>query len=239
MTGQTVLPISQFDEFTLEQFIGDNNSVLVDELNLLASRRRAKSIMYIWGAAGVGKTHLLNAVCKNARELGRPGLYLNLQQLQIDGAEADFFSDLLAMESGVFVGIDNLDQMQSDGALEQIVFKIYESVLAKQGDLLIAGSLPIREMGVELPDLKSRLALGGEYRIEEMQDQDKKSALQKRAHSRGFALDDSVMEYILSRFSRDTHSLFSLLDKLDDASLKDHRKVTIPFIRSIITADSR
>ena len=46
---------------------------------------------------------------------------------------------------------------------------------------------------------------------------------------------DETGRYLLTRFSRDTHSLFRLLDELDQASLSAQRRLTIPFVRTVVT----
>ena len=67
-----------------------------------------------------------------------------------------------------------------------------------------------------------------------MDDSEKKSALQQRAAGRGFTLDDTVARFIMSHYSRDTRALFSLLDKLDSESLQSQRKITVPFLKTLI-----
>ncbi len=234
MTGQTVIPISVGDEYTLDQFLGAKNAPMISELISLVSAQRSTNVMYIWGDNGVGKSHLLNACCEKAKAFGRPGLYLNLQQFSAQQS----LVDLQSVQPNMFVCIDNLDCVVKLRQLQQSVFTVYEAIVDRRGSLLVSGLLPIREQKIELEDLKSRLASGGDFAVEEMADSEKKVALQNRAQSRGFNLDDAVIEYILSRFSRNTHSLFALLDKLDSASLKNQRKVTIPFIRSLETAQN-
>ena len=46
-------------------------------------------------------------------------------------------------------------------------------------------------------------------------------------------MTEEVANYLLTRFPRDTHSLFALLDKLDSATLAAQRRLTIPFLRGL------
>ena len=65
-------------------------------------------------------------------------------------------------------------------------------------------------------------------------DDDKKRALKLRAVTRGFDLPDEVGDYLLRYFPRDMHALFALLDHLDTASVVAQRRLTIPFVKTVL-----
>ncbi len=46
-------------------------------------------------------------------------------------------------------------------------------------------------------------------------------------------MTEEVANYLLTRFPRDMHSLFALLDRLDTATLAAQRRLTIPFLRDL------
>ena len=47
-------------------------------------------------------------------------------------------------------------------------------------------------------------------------------------------LPRETLEYLMKRVPRDLHSLFEILDELDEASLAAQRRLTIPFIRDAL-----
>jgi DnaA family protein len=49
-------------------------------------------------------------------------------------------------------------------------------------------------------------------------------------------LSDEVMDFMLSRFSRDLGSLMQLLEHLDRFALQAQRGITIPLIKSMLEA---
>jgi hypothetical protein len=67
-----------------------------------------------------------------------------------------------------------------------------------------------------------------------LDDADKLQALHLRGQARGFELPDDVGGYLLLRLPRDMHALFAVLDRLDYASLAAQRRLTVPFIKSIL-----
>ena len=58
--------------------------------------------------------------------------------------------------------------------------------------------------------------------------------LRQAADARGIFLRDDVVDFMLTRFSRDMGSLMQLLDHLDRYALRTQRAVTIPLIRSML-----
>ncbi len=232
MSGQTVLPVSAADEVTLQNFAGKGNDILLGELDILVRGLRASNVLFLWGGRGFGKTHLLNACCVAARKCGRNGVYLNMQQSHLTAGDSLFDLDVLVPET--LVCIDGLDCVADSASLQQGLFAVYERVIGQGGAVLVSSSKPLKELSLSLKDLESRLSIGGIYQISELNDAEKYVALQQRAENRGFRLDNNVMAFILSHYSRDTRSLFALLDRLDNASLRSHRKITIPFIKSLI-----
>ena len=60
------------------------------------------------------------------------------------------------------------------------------------------------------------------------------AALQLRARHRGVDLPSDTARYMLTRSKRDMRSLYGLLDKLDLEALRAQRRLTIPFVRSVL-----
>ena len=58
--------------------------------------------------------------------------------------------------------------------------------------------------------------------------------LRQAADARGIFLGDEVMDYILTRFSRDLGSLMELLNRVDGYALQAKRGITIPLIKSMM-----
>ena len=100
--------------------------------------------------------------------------------------------------------------------------------------LVVAGRSQPGSSGLGLADLSSRLAAGTAYRLQPINDRQRREALQIRANELGFELSDEVAGYILQHLPRDTHWLFSLLERLDHSTLAAQRRVSIPFIKALL-----
>ena len=61
--------------------------------------------------------------------------------------------------------------------------------------------------------------------------------IKQEADARGFLLGGEVMDFMLTRFSRDLGSLMQLLDKLDSYALQTKRAITIPLIKTMLETE--
>jgi DnaA-homolog protein len=87
---------------------------------------------------------------------------------------------------------------------------------------------------VQLPDLRSRLLAALVVETDTLNDQQKLQVMQQRANSRGFDLKDDVGQFIMSRSARDMGSLVNVLALLEVESLRQQKKVTIPFVKQTL-----
>ena len=186
------------------------------------------SWIYLWGEAGIGKTHLLEAACRAAHEQGQTSRYIPL------GEKTSLSTALLEdVEQAALVCVDDVHAIAGDAVWEKALFALYEHLGAQGGMLVLAAQASPNASGFKLADLATRLAAGLVYQLQPLSDVEKISALRLRAQRRGLTMTEEVANYLLTRFSRDTHSLFALLDKLDVATLAAQRRLTIPFLRGL------
>ncbi|UCH52606.1 MAG: DnaA regulatory inactivator Hda [Pseudomonadota bacterium] len=233
MSQQLALNVRLRDASSLENFIPGRNRELVESLrvalNALArDGHSAQPVVYLWGESGSGRSHLLEGACRAVDESQRRAAYVPLDQ------GPPLSPALLEdRETAALVCLDNLDAVAGGEDWERALFALTERLRAAGGMLLVAASRPPRDLGLCLADLASRLAWGPIYHVQALDDDGKLEALRVRAMRRGLTLPDEVARYILSRQPRDVHSLFALLERLDQSSLREQRRLTIPFVRSL------
>ena len=76
---------------------------------------------------------------------------------------------------------------------------------------------------------------GQVFKIKPPDDQLKIEILKRKAKERSFELSNNVAEFLIHRISRDLNSLIKILDDIDRSSLAAKRKVTIPFVKELIS----
>lgn len=232
---QLPLRISLPDSSTFANFVSGVNGAAVEQVHRkLEGDGNDDAAIYLWGVPGCGKTHLLQAACHHAAAAGRTSVYLPLKNSRAENAEALFPDMLDGLENLELVCIDDIETVSADEAWETALFHLYNRVHATGSRLLVAGHLAPADLPLHLADLRSRLAWGWIFQLHVLVDEDKKKALKLRAATRGFDLPDDVGDYLLRYFPRDMHALFALLDRLDSASIVAQRRLTIPFVKTVL-----
>lgn len=225
---QLPLGLELRDSARFDGFFAGPNREAVDSLRLAAAGQ-GESLVYIAGPAGMGKTHLLQAACHHAAGNRRASTYLPMQQL-FELAPAV----LEGMEQMDLVCLDDVQLMAGDEAWEHGLFNLFNRLREAGGSLLVAGEQRPGLSGFCLPDLVSRLGWGVTYVLRPLDDADMLAALSCRAAGRGLELPEETASFLLKRIPRDPASVFNLLDRLDEASMIEQRRLTIPFVKSVL-----
>ncbi len=227
MTTQLALDLQLKASHTLENFITGTNELVIALLNNAAQLTGEKQL-FLWGEHFTGKSHLLQAACQLASDRQYTVSYLPLNQLieyspqLLDGLET---IDLICVDDVQLVA----DKMEWQEKLFDLINKVRET--GKQ--LVFAADLPPNELTLQLEDLRSRFNWGPVLKVAALNDQGIQQALQLRAQTRGFELPDNVASYMLKHFSRDMPGLFGKLEMLDQASLAEQRRLTVPFVKQV------
>lgn len=181
------------------------------------------------GPAGSGKTHLMLAAAADASQAGRRAAYLPLAHAR------GHLRDLLAMqENAGLVALDGLESIAGEREDEVALFDFHNRARAAGSTVLYAARESPANLGLVLPDLRSRLSQCTQLPLVPLDEPGRRELLRRRAEARGLLLDDAVLDYVFRRVGRDLASLANLLDQLDRASLSAQRRLTVPFVKGLI-----
>lgn len=194
----------------------------------------ATPAVFVYGAAGVGKTHLLQALCARAGEQQRAASYLPLRELVGYGPEL-----LLGAEHMALVCLDDAGAVLTQPDWNRALFNLYRELDERGGKLVLADEQPPASIAFSLRDLSSRLLAGTVLRVQPLDESDQVAALRLHAGQRGMELPDDVAGFLLRRLPRDMHSLCDFLDELDLASLTAQRRLTVPFVSQILAQQQK
>lgn len=225
---QLTLGIALREVASFTNFVGGCNREALETLQQAVANGEPAAF-YLWGESGAGASHLLQAICRAFTQRSEPAAYLPLTQLRGVPAAA-----LTGMEQLAAVCIDDIDVICGDATWEEAIFHLFNRVRDAGGMLVIAGHAPPAHVGLRLADLRSRLGAMIGFHLHALDDDSKMHAMQLRARHRGMELPDDVAAFLLRHYRRDTKSLFALLDRLDETSLIAQRRLTIPFVKTVI-----
>lgn len=225
MREQLLLFRPRSDESFANFFVGAANAAVMHALrNWLASD---SVLFYLYGAASSGRTHLLQAVCREY-----DALYLPLAELR----EQDPQQVLEGLEAVGNICLDDIQAVIESSAWCEYLFHLFNRCVQSGAKLLISADRSSAQLPCVLPDLQSRLRSGGDFRLQLLDEDERAQALQLRARERGIDLSKEVVAYILARQSRAFPALLAVLDQLDTQSLMEKRSITIPFVRRVLDA---
>jgi len=228
---QFVLPVGLPGGASLDNFCPGPNREAYAQIER-ALRGCGERFLYLWGGSGSGKSHLLLGAGRRLSECGATAVYLPLRESSRLEPEM-----LCALERMDLVCIDDIDAVAGAAAWQRGLFHLFNRA-AERGTLMLIAARPAPPaLPLELTDLASRMTAGLVLRLIPLDDDGRRIALQRRARQRGFTIPDEVATYLLRRRARDMHSLFALLDRLDGATLRARRRVTVPFVKRVLGDD--
>ena len=220
---QLLLDIAPPPAPTLDNFVPARNAELVVALYALANGASNERFIYLWGADGSGRSHLLRAVLDAARRNGRRTAWFDADAAALDAA-ADAFC---AADDVHLLGVE----------AQIALFNLHNRIRAGSGALIASGNAAPAQLRLRA-DLMTRLASGLVFRVHGLDDEEKAAALRRHAAARGFRLAPEVADYLLRHARRDMPSLLALFDALDRYSLETKRAISVPLLRELAAQDS-
>lgn len=225
---QLPLGIRTPDRAVFASFLAGRDAQAVEHLRSLA-QGAAGGAAWICGPSGAGKTHLLQATCVLASERLRAG-YLPLREVGPLGSGA--LEGLTELDC---LCVDDLDAVAGNPEWEHALFGLHREMEERGGRLVAAAQVPPALVRWALGDLGSRWAASAVFQLRGLEETERTRALQLRARARGLELPDGTAQWLQRRFPRDMRTLYDLLDTLDEAALIERRRLTVPFIRSVLS----
>lgn len=213
--------------FTFDSFVPGSNSVATGLAQQTALAKGEKQL-YFWGGSGLGKSHLLQASCNLAAKNQYTACYLT--QAEMADQPVTMFAGL---EQVNLICLDDIETWLIGDAWETALFDLINRVRENNHCLMLTSAYPPDEIAIKLPDLRSRLAWGPVFQLQNLSDKEKYQALRYRAEQSGLELPENVADYLMQRYPRDMFGLFERLAVLDKASMAMQRRLTIPLIKSV------
>ncbi len=174
------------------------------------------------GPEGSGKTHLARVWA------GRTGA-----RWQSAATLADELPLLLAPDAPVCVVIDDAQHLAGTPG-EEALFHLVNH-LRGRGQLLLTAARPVRDWGLRLPDLVSRLSAAAHPALAEPDEALLAAVLVKLFADRQLRVDPALIDYLLGRMERSLAAARKLVEQLDTRALQLKRRITRDLARDILT----
>jgi len=192
-------------------FVNSTNKKAVDLVSLWPDWHNKAAIIY--GENKSGKSHLGNIWMQRA-----DATLIDLKNNDINNNKNSKINYL----------IDNFSLIKQDQ--ENIILDIFNQCLFNNNYILFLCS-EIKDINFKLKDLESRFNSILSTVIEKPDDQIIEVLIIKYFSDHQVLITNDVIKYLSGRTERSYNDLFNMLNKINNLSLKNKQKITIPFLR--------
>lgn len=225
---QLPLSVTFREDAVFDDYLPGDNAQTVGALRH-ALARLDESLIYLWGAPGCGLSHLLQAAVHDVQTQGLEVMYLPLAECIDFGPEA-----LEGLDEVDVLALDDIDRIAGRTDWEEAVFHLFNRLRDSGRILMVTShSSPLHQQ-IELPDLRSRLSWGLTFQVQPLSDEQKTDWLIWKARRRGLTLEPDVAAFLINRVARSMKALVDAFEALDHHSLAEQRRLTIPFVKSVL-----
>lgn len=219
-TGQLPLSIALDDAMTRDNWLCRPETAALERWLFVDG-----AAAYVGGESGVGKSHLLQALCHAS--VG--GLYLPLDEL----LDMPPMALLEGTEGAPLLAIDALQSIVGHDGWQEALFHLFNRAQQAGTRLVVAATRSPTMLEPLLPDLRSRLTSLPLFALPRFTSADLDALLILRGERRGLSLSSEVRSWLLRRVPRSPGDLIAVLDILDRESLARGRPVTVPLLREL------
>jgi len=217
-----VTSVCTFDSFV----VCDGNAGALQFSRRIADPDDPENLLYIYGPAGSGKTHLLKAI---GQVMGEHSLRTVPCLSFREPTTADELCCRFAQAEALIV--DDLHLMPDDGGLRAALWQVFNDFHSSGRKIVMAGLYAPRELPYLDDHLVSRLLWGLVARVDVSDDQSRQMILKKIAADRQVRIPDDVVDFILMTTSREVGDLISAFESVFRLSMVLKRRITLPLAR--------
>jgi len=213
---QLILDLLPESPPTLDNFVAGGNVQTLTLLTEWLAGTRLDTSFCLWGEAGSGRSHLLQA----------SGF------AYVDAALDPALKNAAAAQQ---LAVDHVEKLDEQGQIA--LFNHFNRLKMAAGMLLTAASQPPAHLALR-EDLRTRLGSGLICRLQPLSDAEKAEALAAQAKERALKLTPELIDYLMRHAPRDMRTLSAIIVTLDQYTLEQKRAVTLPLLRELLNQEA-
>ena len=226
------LKIGLRDDACFETFVTEQESLAVALNSLQSALKQPKgNAFYLYAESGAGKTHLLQAACRYVTEKGQASVYLPMND-----AGLPLIPDvLIGLEQTPLVCLDDMEHIIGNPKWEQALANLLTKSSVQGHNVILAGEHSVVDWSLVTPELTKALMNVLPIKLSALHEKEEViMALQRHAKRLGFELPVEVGNYLIKQFSNDLQELLAVLKMLEQATLVEKRRLTLPFVKKVL-----
>ncbi|MEZ5314782.1 MAG: DnaA/Hda family protein [Chlamydiales bacterium] len=190
--------------------------------NLKPTQEKKSSLtfnpIYLFGRSGTGKTHLMMAAANQLKEAGQKVLYVRADTFTehvvgaIRSGEMQAFRKAYRNADALF--IDDVEIFSRKGATQEELFHTFNTLHIQNKQLIFSAVCAPQDLKFIEPRLISRFEWGIVIPLQMAEKEEMRTILNQHIKKTGFALEDSVISFLLDRFGSNTKGLIRAFNAL-------------------------
>lgn len=228
--------------YSFEQFVvGPNNEVAAAACQAIAKNPgSAYNPLFLYGPAGVGKTHLMHAVAQEL--LKRNGecrvKYLSAERFmnEIMTAVAE---DRLVQFRGQYsqldlLILDDVQYLTESKISQEELFHIFNNMHQENRQVIVAADRPPNQLTAFNKNVRSRLEWGLASDIRLPDTQTRLEILKRKQALQGLRLNDDMLIYVAQMLSSNVRELEGFLKRIHAYVTLSHQAITLDLVKSVV-----
>ncbi len=225
-------------KYTFDTFVVGNNNKFAHAAALAVAESPGKMYnpLFIYGGAGLGKTHLMHSIAHFIlkRDSNRKVLYVTSETFTNELIEAIRNGNNTAISSfrekyrsvDVLL-IDDIQFIIGKEATQEEFFHTFNDLHGAKKQIIISSDKPPKEIETLEARLRSRFEWGILADISSPDYETRMAILHKKEESDGYNIDNRVIQYIATNIKSNIRELEGALNKLVALSNLENREITV------------
>ena len=229
-------------DYTFDSFVvgPDNRLAHAAAMAVAKSPARAYNPFFVHGGVGLGKTHLLQAICQSAMQ-NDPDMrifytscnsFMNQFHEAVQDGEMNSFRN--RFRNYDLLVIDDIHDLSNRGPSQEEFFHTFNTLYQAGRQIVISSDAPPNE----IPDLEERLtsrfSCGLVANIERPCYETRVAIVRSKARMRSLDLPEDVAGYIAARFDTNIREIEGAITKIQTMAMLDNQTINLTLAKQAV-----
>jgi len=196
--------------------------------------------MFLHGGVGLGKTHLMNAICHEILQnrVDAKILYTTSEQFTIDLVNAikddknqEFRDKYRTVD---ILLIDDIQFIGGKESIQEEFFHTFNALYGENKHIVITSDRPPKELYTLEERLRTRFECSGIYDINPPDFETRIAILKKKADNIGIEIDDAILRYIAEQITLNIRELEGAVKMMKSYHDLMNRKITLDLAKNVL-----
>lgn len=230
-------------DYTFDHYIVGPNNRLAHAASLAVAETPGQTYnpLFIHSAVGLGKTHLLQAICHAliSRRKRAKILYLSCEDFVNRFIEAVKDGELeqfrYKYRNVDVLVIDDIHFLADKERIQEEFFHTFNTLYNSQKQIILSADCSPSEIPTLEDRLVSRFKWGLVTRIDLPEFETRAAIIKQKGEAKGYRLDDDVVKFLASRIDSNIREIEGAINRLVGTASLMNRPIDLPFAQQILS----